>query len=420
MKLKCFALACFSFVKKLNRYTSIFFIINGFKNAFLISLFIYVSKFNNELIAHFGCLMAIMGLYFLLKSKKEIWFWSGFFTGILWFYWISFSLFYYDLAYLIPFEILLIGLIYGLLFWLCGYFDFLVLRVILIAALSHIHPFDFNWFNLELIFVDTMFKPNLITLVLVLLSLCCTIKFKFGFLSIFIALSLSFHSHTKANLLPFKVEIANTNIAQDLKWDKKFESLYTEQNIKIIQNAILNKANLVVLPESAFTVFLNTNLSLIELLKQLSNKITILTGALAFENGNLYNSAFLFQNGQMKRFDKVILVPFGEKIPLPNFMTDLINKIFFNNASDFKAAKEFSVYEIDGIKITNAICYEVTRKELYENNPKFVIAITNNAWFTPSIEPNLQRLLIKYYSTKYKTVIYHSVNGSKSEIIKPY
>lgn len=39
--------------------------------------------------------------------------------------------------------------------------------------------------------------------------------------------------------------------------------------------------------------------------------------------------------------------------------------------------------------------------------------------FTPSIQPMLQHLIIKYYATKSNTTIYHSANGSKSEIIAP-
>ena len=48
-----------------------------------------------------------------------------------------------------------------------------------------------------------------------------------------------------------------------------------------------------------------------------------------------------------------------------------------------------------------------------------MIAVTNNGWFVPSTEPNLQRILLRYYATKYGKAIYHSVNGSPSEIITP-
>ena len=61
-------------------------------------------------------------------------------------------------------------------------------------------------------------------------------------------------------------------------------------------------------------------------------------------------------------------------------------------------------------------------KKLYEKNaqgehPKQMIVLSNNGWFTPSIEPTLQRLLLQYYSKKYGTSIYHSVNMSPSYMI---
>ena len=100
-------------------------------------------------------------------------------------------------------------------------------------------------------------------------------------------------------------------------------------------------------------------------------------------------------------------------------MQDAVNKLFFGGASDFKKAENFSDYEIDGVKIRNAICYEATREELYKGEFDVVVAITNNGWFVPSSEPVLQRVLIKHLATKYNKAVYHSVNGSKSEIILP-
>ena len=48
-----------------------------------------------------------------------------------------------------------------------------------------------------------------------------------------------------------------------------------------------------------------------------------------------------------------------------------------------------------------------------------MIMISNNAWFTPSIEPTLQHLLLKYYSKKYGVTIFHVVNGSENRIYRP-
>ncbi len=71
-------------------------------------------------------------------------------------------------------------------------------------------------------------------------------------------------------------------------------------------------------------------------------------------------------------------------------------------------------YTIDGVKYRNAICYEGTSEKLYRDNPKNMILISNNGWVVPSVEPTLQKIILQYYSKRYGTLIYHSVNMSPS------
>ena len=47
-----------------------------------------------------------------------------------------------------------------------------------------------------------------------------------------------------------------------------------------------------------------------------------------------------------------------------------------------------------------------------------MIVLSNNGWFHPSVESTLQKLLLQYYSKKYDTTIYHSVNMSESYVIE--
>lgn len=420
MKLKHF-LPWVSFDKKnLKTHSTLNFIRKGFTLSILISNFIFLSIFEIKLINTLAAFLSIYGLFLLLKSNKIVWFWCGFFIGILWFYWISFSFIYYGFWYLIPLVIIGIGFVYAVIFLVGGSCSNLLVRLTFLVAVGYFYPFNFNWFNLELIFVNTIFKPSILTLISVLIGLIFTIRFKFGIIVLLIGLILNINfSKEPQNLLPFKVVLANTNIAQSQKWEKKYKDKFISENLNLIDEAIKNKAKLIVLPESAFPLFLDHQKDLLEYLKQKSKFISIVAGALGYEHNVSYNSTYVFKNGNYKRFDKSILVPFGEEIPLPKFIAPLINKIFFNDLKDFGSAKNISNYYIDGIKITNAICYEASRDEIYKDHPKFVIAITNNAWFTPSTEPILQRILLKYYAFKYKTIIYHSVNGSKSEIITP-
>lgn len=411
----------FSFVKFfLKAYFNTKIIIKGFVNAILISNLIFLAYFNNIFLNFISPFLFILGFYLLLKSKKEVFFQTGFWIGILWFYWISFSLIYYNFAFFIPLEIFIVATVYAIIFLFIGSFENLFIKAFFLLMLKFIHPFGFDWLNFEVMLVEGIFDSSIRGFGVILLSIIIFIKFKnIKFIAIFLLIFALQFKENEAKFLPFHIQLTQTNIKQDIKWDKNHIKNAVNENINLINLAIKENKDVVVLPENAFAMYLNLQKNILEILKEKSTKITIITGALAYENNKAYNSTYVFNNKKISRFDKFILVPFGEEILLPKFIKKPINDYFFNGNMDFSKANTYSDYEIKNTKIRNAICYEVTRSEIYKNSPNFIIAISNNAWFFPSTQPILQRLIIKYYSTKHKTTIYHSTNGSKSEIITP-
>ena len=166
-------------------------------------------------------------------------------------------------------------------------------------------------------------------------------------------------------------------------------------------------------------MFLNRETTLLNHLKELSHDISIHTGSLYYENGHNFNASYFFQDADVQIAKKMVLVPFGEYIPLPSFLARPINKAIFGGASDFLTASKPSDFMIKGFSFRNAICYEATCHELFEDSPALMIASSNNAWFTPSIEPTLQRLLMKFYAKKHNTIILHSANSAGGGIIYP-
>lgn len=223
---------------------------------------------------------------------------------------------------------------------------------------------------------------------------------------------------TRENNFPnFKVEVVETKVKQSEKWLKRNEKSIVEMNLNKIKQAIENNASLVILPESTFPLFLNHRQKYLNQVKELSKKIAIVTGALYSENGNYYNASYFFQNGKYQIAKKVILVPFGEYIPLPKFVANWINQIFFDGVKDFTPATKPTDFNIKNEKFRNAICYEASSEEMYKNAPKFMIAISNNGWFLPSIEPTLQKLLIQHYSNIYNITVFHSANMAGTTVI---
>ena len=403
-------------------YSNKNFIIKGFISSILLSSFIYLSYFNieNRIL---NTILGLLGIYFLLIVPKKGLFVSGFFTGILWSYWMSVSLKYYDLVYLTPLVLIGIGIVFGIIFYLFALYDRLTFRILAIIVFSFIAPFGYNWVKPELIFIDSYIGILKQDLVLVLFAFYLIIKLKrFKILGIIpILFTLNLPKGEYIDNPSAKIYMPEMMIKQDLKWQKEYQNDLNEKNFQEIINAIESKKDLVVLPETAFTSVLNRNADLLERLKDLSNDIDIVVGALYVEEREIFNASYHFSKGEIQIAKKVVLVPFGEEIPLPKFFVNLINNIFYNGASDYSKASTPTDFLIKGEKFRNAICYEATTDKIFENlgDTKYMIAISNNAWFTPSIEPTLQHLLLKYYSKKYDMNIFHVVNGSPNRTYRP-
>lgn len=391
-----------------------------FKSFLIASLFsssIYLEHFELTNI-YLNSILALISIFLILtRSKKEL-FYTGFFIGILWFYWISFSFKFYDLAYLAPFIVLSIALLYGILFYILGLFNHTFIKATGLFVLTFITPFGFNWFKPELILLNSIFDTSLISYFIIVFSLALFIRLR----SIFPLFLLLFAVNYNEQFIlepELKISMPQYNITQDKKWNRDYRETLIRQNIQNINKAIDQEQNLIILPETAFPMPLNLDKEILEILKEKSNKISIITGALEFQKNLYYNATYLFENGEVTIAHKSVLVPFGEAVPFPEKIRNFINNHFYNGAKDYAIAKHPTTFNIQGIKFRNAICYEATTDTIFKNlDAQYLIVTSNNAWFTPSIEPTLQNLLLKYYAKKYNVIIYHNSNMSENKIIK--
>ena len=417
---------------KISEYFTINKITTGFFIAFLTAGAIYLDWFG--LINYFiNTILGLLALYLLLLSDKKIWVWTGFWIGILWFWWMGVSFKNYDMLWASPFPILGMGLIYMGIFFIAAKIIEIISTLIknhtliftlltkstLLLLLSYVHPFGFDWFKPELIFTNSYLGVEKWQFALILLSMVLTI-YKKQLIYLFIILTAyPFSNHFKASKTvndTILIHGTHTNV-QD-KWNDALKSKHIDEVFISIREAISLKKKVIVFPESIFALFLNKQPKLMEALQNYSHDITIVLGGLYWENNIPRNSTYIFQKGKYQIANKVKLVPFGEENPLPDFMGEIINELFFDGAPDYVASANFTDYEIDNILYRNAICFEATSEKLYEGKPENMIVLTNNGWLTPSIEPILQKILLQYYSKKYGTTIYHAVNMSASYIVQ--
>ena len=417
-------------LSKIRRYFSTFELTRGFFTALLSSLFIYMEYWDLSYPV-LSTIFALTALYLLLQEDQKTWFFFGFFTGFFWFWWIVVSFGHYNMLWAIPLGLLLISFSYGILFWLLAWISekittlipphssllTLTLKATGILILSYLHPFGFDWFKPELMFLNSYLGIEKWQFAIILIAIVLSI-WKKQFLYLFLVLFAYQPAITSTQPPPTTVQLTSLNIPVEDKWNKVLHAKQFNELFKIIDQAIDDNKSLVILPESVFPIFLNYDKGLIATLKKKAKDISIVVGGLYWDGKTPHNSAYIFTNDNVIIANKVILVPFGESNPLPDFLSNWVNEVFYDGAVDYKASENIIDYTIDGITYRNAICFEATSEKLYEGRPKNMIVLSNNGWFTPSIEPVLQRLLLQYYSKKYGTTIYHSINMSRSYIIQ--
>lgn len=399
-------------------------LLQGLGIALLFSLFIYTEHFGltSSLV---NSICALAAFYFLLKVSTRILASAGTFIGLLWFYWIGYSFEYYNVGWMTPFITLFFMMLYALFFGLIGVTNNPLYRAIILFGLSFVEPMDWNWLQMELPFVSSYFGIEKWQYALILSALSLHLylrekerlkKFRYAPLLLLIA-AVDFTT-PKLVESDLKIKLYAPMLLQQEKWKPQNRQRIVNSNFQAITDAIAEGYDLVVLPESAFPLFLNREKLLISALQEQSHYIDIITGALYIENGLHYNVSYHFSNGEVTIAKKMVLVPFGEYIPLPEFLRSWVNTTFFDGASDFVTADKPSDFMVKGVPFRNAVCYEATCEEIYQGDPAYLIAISNNGWFYPSIEPTLQKLLMRFYTKKHHSIIYHSANMGGSGIVK--
>lgn len=431
-------------MNKIRQYFSRVTLIEGFFMALVGSGFIYLNHWGISY-PFVNTILALTTLFLLLRANHKSWFWYGAFTGILWFWWIILSFKHYGMLWAIPAGLLIIALVYAIVFWFIAkmasiplevctsktptyhlikwccqgttpYLISLVLKAVGLLLLSYVHPFGFDWLKPELMFVESYIGIDKWQFALVLSAMILTLwRKKIGFLLLIVfayspTQSIVIHNNTSMQLVQTHTSVAD-------KWNPNLHQQQFDALLHTIDNTIANHQTTIVFPESVFPIFLNDDPYLLDALKQRAKHINIVTGALYLDHDIPRNSTYIFTKNGLQIANKVLLVPFGESNPLPDFLSKWVNDVFYDGAIDYEASAEITDYQIDGVTYRNAICFEATSEALYKGDPKNMIVLSNNGWFYPSTEPTLQKLLLQYYNQKYGTTIYHAVNMSESYVI---
>jgi len=194
---------------------------------------------------------------------------------------------------------------------------------------------------------------------------------------------------------PKQVALIQANIPQDKKWQPSFLDTTLKRYRRLSAEAW--SADWVIWPEAAVPLLYHQALPVLQEAHDtaLTNNSALITGILFDDpvTGRYYNSS-LGLGLATGLYHKTRLVPFGEYVPLEQWLRGAIE--FFNLPASFisPGASKQAPLQIGAIRLASAICYEVVYPDLVASmasNTEVILTISNDAWFGSSWGP-LQHL----------------------------
>lgn len=187
---------------------------------------------------------------------------------------------------------------------------------------------------------------------------------------------------------PLRAGIVQGNIAQDLKFraDELENSLAVYERLSA---PLWDEHDFLLWPETAIPMAYHNAGEVLDHFARQAGDAALVTGIFYVENGRVHNSIAVEGNGS-GLWHKQKLVPFGEYVPLREFVGNVLQ--FFNlpMSSLAPGPAEQDLLTIKGRQAAAFICYEIVYSDFvrrFGGDADFLITISNDTWFGSSWGP---------------------------------
>ena len=215
------------------------------------------------------------------------------------------------------------------------------------------------------------------------------------------------------------VSISQLNFPIDFKPDKSKNTKKIEKIIRLIKE---NRSDIIIFAENNFPNIISNEKDLKFLQNDIEDNHFLIIGSTSRYNKNFYNSFFLIDNTLIQRFDKKILVPFGEFIPLRNYFSFMD---FIVGTNDFSTGQQERKLQIkNNIKILPVVCYEIMyfwrlmNQQNYDAN--IIVNLTNDKWFGDFSGPYQHFYFSKLRAAEFNKPLIRVSNNGISAVIDNY
>ena len=273
-------------------------------------------------------------------------------------------------------------------------------------GLSYITIFIFLFPTL---FLYKQFKLNKVLLGVYLICLICLI------LATFSRLDNDNYSQNQE----IKIFMVQLNFPVNITLDELKNTKRLDEIIKLTNQ---NQSDIIIFAENNFPYIIKNQKDFQFLQKIIAPNKHLIIGSTSKNNKNFFNSFFLINNKFVYQFNKKILVPFGEFIPLRNFFSFME---FIVGSNDYSVGKQKRKLQINNnIKILPIICYEIMyfwsliNKE--NNDSNIIINLTNDSWFGNFSGPYQHFYFSKLRAAEFNKPLIRVSNNGISAVIDNY
>ncbi len=233
-------------------------------------------------------------------------------------------------------------------------------------------------------------------------------------------------SRPPASLSKMKVTIVQGNVDPVEKWTRGLSySLNLYRNLTL--GAAEEDCDFVLWPETAAPAHLRSQLRARRTLRTLADDIAcpIVTGALDSRMDDegiyrRYNSLFMAHpDGSLESYNKIHLVPFGERVPFQSLFPSL-GKLNFGQA-EFTPGDDYHLFQVGEARFGGLICFESVMPGLSrryaQEGADFLVNVTNDGWYGKTVEPYQHALLTRFRAVENRRSLLRAANTGISYVI---
>jgi apolipoprotein N-acyltransferase len=135
----------------------------------------------------------------------------------------------------------------------------------------------------------------------------------------------------------------------------------------------------------------------------------------------VFNSVMLFRGGEVQKYDKVHLTPFGEYVLFRRLLF-FVKKIT-DEIGDFTPGDKLHTLDLSGRRLATPICYEIIYPELVRvmiaQGGEVIVTISNDSWFGRSSAPYQHLAMAAFRSVENRRWLLRSTSNGVSALVDP-